>query len=66
MNENLKDEVRKGFERIPTVFAVTGTFHGSLIEADHEGEARRKFHRNYKGESILCVKDRGYRALIFA
>ena len=34
-------------------FAVTGTFHGSIIEAICEGEARRIFHQKYKGESII-------------
>lgn len=39
------------------IFAVTGTFHGSIIEAETEGEARRLFHKKYNGESILYVKD---------
>jgi hypothetical protein len=34
-------------------YAVTGTFHGSIIEAKTEGEARRIFHRHYNGESII-------------
>ena len=34
-------------------FAVRGTFHGSIIEATSEGEARRIFHKHYKGESII-------------
>lgn len=38
------------------VFAVTGTFHGSIIEAENEGEARRFFHSYYNGESIIHVK----------
>lgn len=37
-------------------YAVTGTFHGSIIYANSEGEARRAFHRCYNGESIICVK----------
>lgn len=37
------------------VFAVTGTFHGSIIQADSEGEARRIFHKYYNGESITHV-----------
>lgn len=38
-------------------YAVTGTFHGSIIEAINEGQARSIFHKAYKGESILYVKD---------
>jgi hypothetical protein len=38
-------------------YAVTGTFHGSIVFAKNEGEARRIFHHHYKGESILYVKD---------
>lgn len=40
----------------PNVYVVTGTFHGSIIEAVTEGEARRIFHRYYKGESIIHIK----------
>lgn len=40
-------------------WAVTGTFHGSIVEAKTEGEARRIFHSYYNGESILSVRDRG-------
>lgn len=39
------------------IFAVTGTFHGSIIKVKSEGEARRTFHTYYNGESILVVKD---------
>lgn len=43
-------------------YAVTGTFHGSIIEAICEGEARRIFHKHYKGESIIyChLRDKKY------
>jgi len=37
-------------------WAVTGTFHGSIIKAKTEGEARRVFHKYYNGESITHVK----------
>ena len=47
-----------------TIYAVTGTYHGSLIEASSEGDARRAFHRIYNGESIICVVRRGYYALL--
>lgn len=39
-------------------FAVTGTFHGSIIEATSEGEARRIFHKHYNGESIIHCHNR--------
>ncbi len=39
------------------VFAVTGTFHGSIVECTTEGEARRIFHRHYNGESILSIRE---------
>jgi len=37
-------------------WAVTGTFHGSIVEAETEGEARRIFHKYYNGESITHIK----------
>lgn len=40
-----------------SVFAVTGTFHGSIVVAKTEGEARRIFHRKYNGESIIAIKN---------
>ncbi len=36
-------------------FAVTGTYHGSIIYARSEGDARRTFHARYNGESIVSV-----------
>lgn len=39
------------------VYAVTGTFNGSIVFALSEGEARRIFHKRYNGESITNVKD---------
>jgi len=39
------------------VFAVTGTYHGSIIECKNEGEARRLFHKAWNGESIILVKN---------
>ncbi len=38
------------------IYAVTGTFHGSIVSAKNEGEARSIFHKFYNGESILLVK----------
>jgi hypothetical protein len=42
------------------IFAVTGTFHGSIVIAYSEGEARRLFHSAWKGESILCIKESAF------
>jgi hypothetical protein len=39
------------------VYAVTGTFNGSIVFASSEGEARRVFHKRYNGESITHIKD---------
>lgn len=37
-------------------FAVTGTFHGSLIVSRSEGNARRAFHQAWGGESIVSLR----------
>lgn len=37
-------------------YAVTGTFHGSIVYAVSEGEARRIFHKFYNGESITHIR----------
>lgn len=41
-------------------YMVTGTFHGSWIEAETEGEARRVFHKQYNGESIIHIVKRDW------
>ena len=70
-NKNvMKKIVRKNLEiedRFQSAFcwAVTGTFHGSIIEAENEGEARRIFHKHYNGESILIIKKRNVPAWAF-
>lgn len=46
-------------------YAVTGTFHGSIIEAETEGEARRIFHKHYNGESITHITKRNVPAWCF-
>lgn len=46
------------------VFAVTGTFHGSIIEAKSEGDARRAFHKFYNGESITNVREKSRAFLV--
>lgn len=46
-------------------YAVTGTFNGSIIEAETEGEARRIFHKHYNGESIIHIKKRNVPAWCF-
>ena len=51
--------------KLPVCWAVTGTFHGSIIEAETEGEARRIFHKHYKGESITHIKKRNVPAWAF-
>jgi len=38
-------------------YAVTGTFHGSLVSCYSEGEARRIFHKAWNGESIIHIKE---------
>jgi hypothetical protein len=44
-------------EKEVKAFAVTGTFHGSIIYAKNEGDARRIFHKQWKGESIIHIKE---------
>ncbi len=39
------------------VWNITGTFHGSIICAKTEGDARRAFHAAWGGESIIVAKD---------
>ena len=59
-------EVTKGtYVRGAFCWAVTGTFHGSIIEAETEGEARRIFHKYYNGESIIHIKKRNVPAWAF-
>lgn len=38
------------------IYVVTGTFHGSIVTAKSEGDARRAFHKAYNGESIIEMK----------
>lgn len=45
-------------------WAVTGTYHGSIIQADSEGDARRTFHAYWNGESILSVKKLDWSAFL--
>jgi CheY-specific phosphatase CheX len=42
------------------IYAVTGTFHGSIIYSNSEGEARKIFHKFYNGESIIHIKKLDY------
>ncbi len=67
-NKNNKQSKSGNSAKLPsrgtTIYAVTGTFHGSLVEAHSEGEARRLFHKAYNGESITHVIKRGYAALL--
>lgn len=51
---------KKVQKKLPIEYwAVTGTFHGSIVEAESEGEARRIFHKYYNGESIIHIRKRG-------
>ena len=66
MNEENKNELGTepnvlvgAVSRIVYSYAVTGTFHGSIVEAESEGEARRIFHKHYNGESITHIRKRG-------
>lgn len=52
----MTDTIYKASEQYS--YAVTGTFHGSIVIAKSEGEARRLFHKRYNGESILCSPKR--------
>ena len=37
-------------------YLITGTYHGSIILTDSEGGARRAFHKQWNGESIIHIK----------
>ena len=36
-------------------YIITGCYHGSIVTANSEGEARRLFHGRYNGESIVSI-----------
>jgi hypothetical protein len=60
LNEPQKPQLNIGaVTRSVYTYAVTGTFHGSIVEAESEGEARRIFHKHYNGESITHIRKRG-------
>lgn len=42
------------------IWFVTGTFHGSVVYAKTEGDARRVFHQYYNGESIIHITTKHY------
>lgn len=46
----------KDSNKIIHTFAVTGTYHGSIIYTKSEGEARKIFHDYYNGESIINLR----------
>lgn len=54
--EGLNKPDAKQDEKPIKTFAVTGTFHGSIIYAKSEGDARRAFHEVWNGESITHIK----------
>lgn len=55
----MKNLITNEVEKVTYSYAVTGVFHGSLIAAENEGEARRIFHKYYNGESIIHIRKRG-------
>jgi hypothetical protein len=65
LNNKLSDEAQNqpsclgAVRRTVYSYAVTGTFHGSIVEAESEGESRRIFHKHYNGESITHIRKRG-------
>ena len=61
----MSNEVLANDRHSTYTWAVTGTFHGSLIEAQTEGEARRIFHKHYNGESITHVKKKGRQPALY-
>lgn len=62
---NTKDKQSTSVQQGAFCWAVTGTFHGSIIEAETEGEARYIFHKYYNGESIIHIKKRNVPAWVF-
>lgn len=48
--------MNKSKKQVLQNYAVTGTYHGSIVTAYSEGEARRVFHKYYNGESITHIK----------
>lgn len=61
----MSNEVLADVRHSTYTWAVTGTFHGSLIEASTEGEARRIFHKYYNGESITHIKKKGKQPALY-
>lgn len=61
----MSNEVLADVKHNTYTWAVTGTFHGSLIEASTEGEARRIFHKHYNGESITHIKKKGKQPALY-
>jgi hypothetical protein len=59
VNEEAANSRKGAVRRSVYSYAVTGTFHGSIVEAESEGEARRIFHKHYNGESITHICKRG-------
>ena len=36
-------------------YLITGCYHGSIVTANSEGEARKLFHTMYNGETIVTI-----------
>ena len=45
----------KNLEKLKAI-AVTGIFHGAIINAETESEAMRIFQKYYNGECIINIK----------
>jgi hypothetical protein len=38
------------------MYIITGTAHGAIYDEITEGAARRRFHKDFNGESIIFIK----------
>jgi len=61
----MSNEVLTNVMHSTYTWAVTGTYHGSLIESKTEGEARRAFHKHYNGETIIHIKRKGKQPALY-
>jgi hypothetical protein len=57
INKKQHSDIFGNLNKIMKTYAVTGTYHGSIVFAKTEGDARRLFHNQYNGESILIIKN---------
>lgn len=64
LNSKTIKTMNKTNEREFSTWAVTGTYHGSLIITTSEGLARSEFHRLWGGESIIHIKRLAYSGVL--